>query len=267
MGWFVVIGLAAVAFAIMAFAIRLPRGGREFAAAAFMLGLAGYALQGSPWEAGSPTEPRETEEQGQAAMIEARKAMGNQYGAGVSDLITADAFMRAGQFGAAATLLRGATHRNPNDPDVWVALGNALVAHSSGIITPAATFAFDRAAAIAPDHPGPPFFKGLALAQSGEFEEGRAIWQGLLDRPGDPQEPWRQDLVIRLQRLDQIIAMTRGAAPGPNSGANPGPNLGAAMPSGPVPVEQDAPAASPVASPSASASPETSSPTTDRAVP
>lgn len=263
MGWFVVIGLAAVAFAIMAFAIRLPRGGREFAAAAFMLGLAGYALQGSPWEAGSPTEPRETEEQGQAAMIEARKAMGNQYGAGVSDLITADAFMRAGQFGAAATLLRGATHRNPNDPDVWVALGNALVAHSSGIITPAATFAFDRAAAIAPDHPGPPFFKGLALAQSGEFEEGRAIWQGLLDRPGDPQEPWRQDLVIRLQRLDQIIAMTRGAAPGPNPGT--------AMPSGPVPVEQDAPAASPTASetasPSGSVAPEPSSSTTDRAVP
>ncbi len=248
MGWFVVLGLAAIAFAVMAFALRLPRGGREFAAAAIMLGLAGYALQGHPGDAGSPTAPRESEEQGQAALIDARKAMGDQYGAGVSDLIVADAFVRAGQFGAAATLLRGATHRNPNDPDVWVALGNALVGHASGIITPAANFAFDRAAAIAPDHPGPPFFKGLALAQSGQFEEGRAIWQALLDRPGDPAEAWRQDLAIRLQRLDQIIAMTRGENPG------------AAMPSGPVPVEQDTPGNTPPA-------PAPSPPTEDRAVP
>lgn len=248
MGWFIVLSLAAAAFAVMAFALRLPRGGREFAAAAFMLGLAGYALQGRPWDAGSPTEPRESEEQGQAALIDARKAMGDQYGAGVSDLIVADAFVRAGQFGAAATLLRGATHRNPNDPDVWVALGNALVGHSGGIITPAANFAFDRAATIAPDHPGPPFFKGLALAQSGQFEEGRAIWQELLDRPGDPAEPWRQDLTVRLQRLDQIIAMARGENPG------------AAMPSGPVPVEQDTP-------PTTAQPPAPSPSTKDRAVP
>lgn len=249
MGWFVVIGLAAVAFAAMGFALRLPRGGREFAAAAFMLGLAGYALQGRPWEPGSPTAPRESEEQGQAALIEARKAMGNQYGAGVSDLIVADAFVRAGQFGAASTLLRGATHRNPNDPDIWVALGNALVGHAGGIMTPAATFAFDRAAAIAPDHPGPPFFKGLALAQSGQFDEARAMWQSLLDRPGEPDAPWRKDLALRLQRLDQIIAMTRGEMPG------------AQMPSGPVPVEQDTPGPTPSAASPDAPAPDAAAPT------
>ncbi|RVQ65316.1 tetratricopeptide repeat protein [Croceicoccus ponticola] len=237
MGWIIVLALAAITFAGMAFVLKLPRGGREFAGAALMLGLAGYALQGHPQMRGSPTVPRENAESGQAALIEARKAMGDQYGRGQSYLITADAFVRAGQFGAAAGMLRGAIHENPDDPDVWVALGNALVGHANGIITPAALYAFDNAAAIAPEHLGPPFFKGLALAQSGQFEEARAMWQGLLDRPGDTNAPWRADLTERLARLDAIIAMTNGASP-----AGP-------MPSGPVPVEQESPDAAASGSP------------------
>jgi cytochrome c-type biogenesis protein CcmH len=67
-----------------------------------------------------------------------------------------------------------------------VALGNTLVGHSDGLITPAAQFAFQKAAKISPEHPGPPFFMGLALAQSGKLVEARAIWAELLRRaPAD----------------------------------------------------------------------------------
>lgn len=230
MGWIIAIGAAALVFVFLVFVLKLPRGGRELAGAALMLGLAGYALQGSPHQPGSPTAPRESADLGQAALIEARQAMGDQFGEGRNFLITADAYARAGQFGAAATLLRGAARKTPDDPDVWLALGNALVGHANGIITPAATLAFDRAAAIAPDHPGPPFFTGLALAQSGQFEDARAIWQDLLDRPGEEDAPWREDLTARLARLDAIIAMQNGTPPASPDGA---------MPSGPVPVEQE----------------------------
>jgi len=232
MGWIIAIVIAIAVYAILVFVLKLPRGGREFAGAALLLGIAGYALQGAPNEPGSPTAPRESPEMGQAALIEARKAMGDEFGQGRNYLITADAYARAGQFGAAAGLLRGATHQNPNDPDVWLALGNALVGHTNGIITPAALFAFQKAADIAPDHPGPPFFTGLALAQSGQFEDARAIWQELLDRPGAEDAPWRADLVSRLARLDAIIAMQNGQNPGSDDGA---------IPSGPVPVEQESP--------------------------
>lgn len=241
MGWAIAFALAGLTFAAVAFALKLPRGGREFVGAALLLGLAGYALQGSPREAGSPTLPRESVDKGQAALVAARQEMGDQFGAGRNYLITADAFVRAGQYGAAAELLRGAARKTPNDPDVWLALGNALVGHRDGIITPAAMFAFRRAAAIAPDHPGPPFFTGLALAQSGQFEEARALWQSLMDRPGDPDAPWRADLAVRMARLDAIISMENGGAVGPRPGAQPS--------SGPVPVEQENPGSAPESAP------------------
>ncbi|MBS7670021.1 tetratricopeptide repeat protein [Croceicoccus gelatinilyticus] len=230
MGWAIAIGLAVVTFVVLLFVVKLPRGGREFAAAALLIGLSGYALQGSPTEAGSPTPPRESEEMGQAALIEARQAMANEFGEGRNLLITADALARRGQFATAAGILKGAVRKTPNDPDLWVALGNALVGHTGGIITPASLYAFQRAADIAPDHPGPPFFTGLALAQSGQFEEARAIWQELMDRPGDPDEAWRADLAARIERLDAIIAMQSGQGM---------PAAGGEMPSGPVPVEQE----------------------------
>lgn len=231
MGWAIAIGAAVLVFLFLVFVLKLPRGGRELAGAALLLGLTGYALQGKPHEPGAPTPPRESAEMGQAALIEARRAMGDQYGEGRNYLITADAYARAGQFGAAANFLLGATRSYPDDADVWLALGNALVGHGGGIITPAALFAFDRAAQVAPDHPGPPFFTGLALAQSGQFDDARAIWVELLDRPAAEEDAgWRADLAARLARLDAIIAMQSGSATPPGESV---------MPSGPVPVEQE----------------------------
>lgn len=233
MGWAIAIGLGVLTFAALIYGLKLPRGGREFAGAALLLGLAGYAMQGSPGQAGSPTAARETKRGAEAALIEARREMGDRYGQGRDYLITADAFARAGQFAAAATLLRGAVRQRGDDADIWLALGNALVGHAGGIITPAALYAYQKAADAAPDHPGPPFFTGLALAQSGQFEDARAIWQALMDRPGDPQAPWRADLAARIAQLDAVIAMQNGGPAGGQTG-------GSAMPSGPVPVDQGA---------------------------
>ena len=45
-------------------------------------------------------------------------------------------------------------------------------------MTPSAELAFRRAAQIAPEHPGPKFFFGIALAQGGKFDEAERIWRG-----------------------------------------------------------------------------------------
>jgi hypothetical protein len=119
-------------------------------------------------------------------------------------------------------VLAKAAQENPDDADIEVALGNALVGHSEGLITPAAQYAFRRAAEIDPTHPGPPFFMGLAMAQSGRLADARALWADLLARaPADA--PYRQDLAMRLMRLDQMMGprAKRRRQPGANPARPP----------------------------------------------
>jgi cytochrome c-type biogenesis protein CcmH len=161
----------------------------------------------------------ETARTADEALIAERQAMGSAFGSGQSWLIVADGLTRRGQYGAAAQVLRSAVQENPRDADLWVALGNALVGHGNGFISPAAQFAFQRAASIEPGHPGPPFFMGLALAQSGRLVEARAIWAELLERT--PKEAsYRPDLESRLARIEAMIA-TQGGTP-PSAAPPPG---------------------------------------------
>ena len=146
-------------------------------------GVSGYARQGNPGQAGEPQAPVENAKLADQTLIKGRQRMGAAFGQGQTWLILADALTRQGQYGAAADVLHNALAKSPKDADLWVALGNALVGHTAGVITPAAQFAFQKAANIAPDHPGPPFFMGLALAQSGRFAEARTPCARPLVRP------------------------------------------------------------------------------------
>lgn len=240
-GWIIAIALAAITFAALLRVFRLPRGGREVAGVAIVAGLLGYALQGSPGEAGRPTAARvDTPDTTIAGLIALRQAMGNPYGAGRDYLITADAFARAGHYADAAKMLRGAIRNHPGDADLWLALGNALVGHSDGLITPGARYAYRQAATIAPGHPGVPLFLGTALAQSGEFREARAAWQGLLDMPGMEDAPWRAELSGKIARLDALIAMREGADPPGSAPLRSGP-VPVAPPAGGSPAAADTP--------------------------
>jgi len=223
MTWVLILLIAVVVWGVMAFVLKLPRSGWEIAGAALLFGISGYALQGHPGQPGAPQAPVENAKLADATLLKQRQQMGAGFGQGQSWLVLADALTRQGQFGAAADVLRNALAKSPRDADLWVALGNALVGHTDGVITPAAQFAFRKAANIAPDHPGPPFFMGLALAQAGRLAEARAMWAELLARsPADA--PYRTDLQERLSRLDSMIAeqaQMQGAMPGA-PGAAPG---------------------------------------------
>lgn len=210
MTWVLVLLIAAAVFGLLAFVLKMPRAGWELSGAALLVGIAGYALQGSPAQPGAPKAPVENKRAADEALVKQRQQMGDQFAQGQSWLILADGLARQGQYGAAAEVLRKGTQQFPKDADLWVSLGNALVGHSDGLITPAAQFAFQKAASIAPDHPGPPFFMGLALAQSGRLADARAMWAELLRRSPD-DAPYRGDLVERIQRIDSIIAQSSGA--------------------------------------------------------
>lgn len=202
--------LAAVAFAVMAFVLKAPRSGWEAIAAALVFGIAGYALQASPGLPGAPKEAAEKIAASSAALIaERRKLSGSGDVAPDRLMVTADAMARNGAYGEAAGLMLGVVEQSPNNAEAWLGIGNALVAHAEGVLSPAAYYAFERASQAAPDNPGPPFFLGLALAQSGRFAEARRLWADLLARsPKDA--PWRADLATRLQRLDAFMAQQQG---------------------------------------------------------
>ncbi len=216
MTWLAIALIGGALLAAMIFALKMPRAGWEITAAALLFGIAGYALQGHPGLVGAPTEPVENAKVADAALLKERQQMrssGAAFGRSGSWMVLADALTRQGQYGAAADILHKATLENPQDADLWVAQGNALIAHAGGVITPAAKLAFTRAATIAPDHPGPPFFIGLALAQAGRLPEARKIWADLLLRsPADA--PYRADLQARLAQMDAVLAESAGAPAG-----------------------------------------------------
>jgi len=225
MTWVLVLLIGVAVFAVLAFVLKMPRAGWEITGAALLFGISGYALQGRPTMPGAPKAAVESEKVADATLIKQRQEMGTAFGKGQSWLILADGLTRQGQYKAAADILGKAVAENPQDADLWVALGNALVGHSDGLITPAAQFAFQKAANISPEHPGPPFFMGLALAQSGRLAEARTIWAELLKRSA-PDAPYRADLEARLARIDSMLTASGQAVPSesaPSATADPAP--------------------------------------------
>ncbi|MEP2102110.1 MAG: tetratricopeptide repeat protein [Parasphingorhabdus sp.] len=203
MGWLILLGFLLLLVAGLIWFGKLPRGTYELTGAALLLGVAGYAWQGNPGMAGVSIEPTEKPNSFDDEKTVSRDEMGERFGTARQWLVFSDALNRRGKHGAAANYLRNGVKEHPNDPDLWVGLGNALVVHADGIITPAAQFAFQKAADISPEHPGPPFFLGMAYAQSGKIDQARAIWTELLER--SPEDaPWRKDLESRLASMERM---------------------------------------------------------------
>ncbi|KRA83671.1 tetratricopeptide repeat protein [Altererythrobacter sp. Root672] len=216
MSWLIAIAVALAAFALAAFVLGVPRQGWTSFAAALALGLAGYAVQASPGVPGAPAAPRAAGEidSGFSYVDERKEMIGSSALSGNKKLVIADALARQGQFANAAAMLRGAVHDNPRDAEAWLALGNALVEHSGGILTEPSLVAYRRASELDPDGVGPGYFLGLALIRQGQLIEARGVWQATVE--GSPEDAaGRALLEERLVRLDALIAQFSGQAPVP----------------------------------------------------
>lgn len=211
MTWVSVILLALAAFALLVLLLGKSHSGHTAIGAALLVGLAGYAAQSHPSLPGSPTAARE-KVVGDPAVVAARQKLANAPPGSDKWLVIADALARNGQYADAATVLRGSVKSNPQNSDAWLAMANALVSHADQTLTPAAILAFRHAEEAAPGNPGPSFFFGLALAQSGRLKEARETWAALLAKT-PPDAPWRTDLVQRLRQLDAFIAERAGSQP------------------------------------------------------
>jgi cytochrome c-type biogenesis protein CcmH len=211
MGWGIMIGLTLLAGAGLFVFVRRDKGALQFTAAALLLALAGYAWQGQPSFPGAPKAAPGRQQLPDSEFSKSREDMLGRFNRAWGWLNMADAFQRRGDTGTAAALLQGAVRRNPRDADLWVGYGNALVVHGGGMMNPAAQLAFQRAAELAPGHPAPRFFYGLALAQSGNYDAAERIWRDLVaTAPADA--PYRGIIEARLRALEQ--ARASGEIPG-----------------------------------------------------
>lgn len=197
-----ILALGLLVWVMTVFGGRVGVAARVPVAVAIMFGLTGYLLVGQPGLAGAPKLPPDASDApgfGEE-ITDPRGGMSDRFNEANQWLGAADGLIRLGRTESAARMLQSGLQRFPRNVDLWVALGNALVAHSGGVMTPAGAMAFDKAADIDPTHPGPPFFAGLSLAQGGDIEGARMVWQQLLERsPVDA--PWRADLMQRLAAL------------------------------------------------------------------
>jgi cytochrome c-type biogenesis protein CcmH/NrfG len=182
----------------------------QFLGAALLLAAAGYAWQGRPGLPASPAEARIRGPGPESAFAALRGEFFPRFDTASRWLIIADSYERRGDARNAVGVIRSALRQYPDNIALWIGLGNALVIHGDGMMSPAAELAYRRAAAIAPGHPAPSFFYGLSLIQGGQMEAGETVWRDLLAR-APANAKWRPIVADRLAIIDRI----RATAPSP----------------------------------------------------
>jgi cytochrome c-type biogenesis protein CcmH/NrfG len=131
-----------------------------------------------------------------------RREMFGAFDAADAWLIIAEGRLKRGDTRSAAGVIRAALRARPQNAILWTGYGETLVIHGEGVLTPAADLAFRRAMGLAPGHPGPPLFYGIALAQNGRLDEAELRWrQALALTP--PTAPWRQGLERQIEMVEQ----------------------------------------------------------------
>jgi tetratricopeptide (TPR) repeat protein len=206
MGWAIILLLALTVGAGLWRWVRTDSAALQLLGAALLLALAGYAWQGRPGLEGRPKPPPVRGEIEDSEFAQTREGMLGRFDTAARWLTIAEGYQRRGDTQSGAQVIRSALREHPDDADLWVGLGNALVIHNDGMMSEAAQLAFRRAARIAPDHPGPRYFYGLALAQGGNLEGAERIWRELIAQ-APPGAEYRPMIEQRLQMLQQQRAM------------------------------------------------------------
>ncbi len=215
MGWVMLALVGASAFGLLAL-FGAPRTLWSFGAAALMLGATGYALQAKPGLAGAPAASKaaSVDEEGVARMRELRGAMFGRFTSLDTAFFPADALIRTGNPDSAARLMIGAVRQEPQNAALWTWLGMALVEADQGAMSPAARLAFRRATALAPQHPGPFFFYGMAQARAGQSAAAVPLLQRAYQLTPEGAA-YRADIARAPIQIRMLAVMQARAAQGP----------------------------------------------------
>lgn len=205
MGWAVVTILSLTALGLLIWLGKLPRQTWEATAAAVVLGLVGYAIQGSPDLGGAPASAIQADNKTADALILTRSEMDRTFSAARPFLVAADAFARDGDYQLAASYIKSGIRKNPTDADLWSGLGLQIMLASNGKMSAPAKYAFDKAREFNPRAPAPDYFEGLVALFDGKPDETLKLWRGLLvNAPKDAR--WKERLESQVAGLEQLLA-------------------------------------------------------------
>lgn len=204
MGWLLILLLTLAAGGGMIWLGRAPRLTWELLGAALLLGVAGYAWQGSPELPGAPRKAHMAVTRFDEDMAERRRSLSERFGKGAQWMAMSDGLARQGDTENSANVLVSALKSEPNNADLWVGMGNALMTHAGGVLTPSADYSYRQALRLAPDGYAGPYFFGLALARSGQLEEARKLWAPLAARLPE-NYPLRRELESDLAQIDRLM--------------------------------------------------------------
>ncbi len=228
MAWLAVGGFVLLACAILALANR--RMPIMMFAALGLFAVSGYIMVGQPQLASAPKakapEPRfDPNASGQVTL-----RFADRYGSSGRWMAMADSFAKRGKYKDAAGLVRAGLRDNPNDPVLWVLLGNLLEQYSGNADAPAAKLAYDRARALNPDAPALLFTDGVRAINRADLPAADAAWSRLL-AVAPPNAAWRPEVeqLLALVKLEERKAAT--AVPAGAQGQSPP----AAAPPAPAP--------------------------------
>ena len=207
-GLLILLVLVLASFAAIWRFARLDRAGAQFLASGLLLACAGYAWQGSPGLAGSPQAAAQRPPAPETAFMALRKDMFGRFDTADRWLGMSERYLARGDSRQASGLIRSAIRAHPDNAILWTGYADTLVVHGDGILGPAADLAFRRAVWLAPKHPGPRIFYGIALAQNGRLEEAELAWrQALALSPADAA--WREGLERQIELVRQARSESR----------------------------------------------------------
>lgn len=204
MGFLLLLLLGIGAFAALVW-LRVDRLLWSLAGAALCLGAAGYAWQGRPTLAAVPAQPQVAMAPIEPSALALRESLLGRFTADTAYLVAADAMTRVGDTGAAARVVLGGVAKLPRSFILWTWLGTTLAADAGDQVSPPALLAFRRAAQLAPEHPAPPFYLGMAYVRAGQFREARPYWARALALSPEGQS-YSREIALRLALLDRLLA-------------------------------------------------------------
>lgn len=201
MGYLTLALLGVAAFAALV-VLQVARPLWSLIGAALFLGAAGYAWQGRPMQAGAGAVPQVDASPIEPEMIALRDNLLGRFTQDSAYLVASDAMARSGDMRAAAQVMLGGARKLPNSFIAWTWLGTTL-AMDAGQVQPPALLAFRRAAQLAPDHPAPPFYAGLAYVRAGDFATARSYWRHAVAL-SPIGSAYRQEIAVRLALLERL---------------------------------------------------------------
>lgn len=199
-GYLILLALGAAAFAVLAL-LGIARSLWSMAGAALMLGAAGYAWQGRPGLTASPAQPSAQRVAIPAAMVSLREQLLGKYTADAAYFVLAEGMLRVGDRDSAARVMLGGVNALPKSFILWTGLGSML-AERDRQVSPASLLAFRQAARLAPEHPAPLFYLGLAYARSGDPARAIRLWRRAIALSPE-RSTYRRDMAALLALLEQ----------------------------------------------------------------